>query len=210
MDVEVSIKNYRCFPDSSPVSLTIGKGFIAFVGPNNAGKSSILKLFYELRNVWEMLAKPTNLFSLRKKQDSRDGNGWKSELLDLYDPTEIFCDRNNRPISIGFIFSRPSDCTLPYIESVHLKCTRPELMWSCTVNVEPNADRLNAVLATTEDGIWIDGQGSPLIDVPKRQIFFSALHRAIYIGPFRNAINVGATKYFDISVGTAFISTWNL
>lgn len=30
-----------------------------------------------------------------------------------------------------------------------------------------------------------------------------------YIGPFRNAINEGAAAYFDVQVGTSFISQWN-
>ena len=35
------------------------------------------------------------------------------------------------------------------------------------------------------------------------------LYNSIYIGPFRNAVNTGAGRYYDVSVGTEFITTWH-
>jgi hypothetical protein len=36
MDVEITLKNYRCFPDSKPVRFVMREGFTAFLGVNNA------------------------------------------------------------------------------------------------------------------------------------------------------------------------------
>src|SRR2546427_9580004 len=39
MRIDLTLKNYRCFPDSHPARLAIRKGMTACVGPNNSGKS---------------------------------------------------------------------------------------------------------------------------------------------------------------------------
>lgn len=48
--MKIEIKNYRCIPDSNPLRLDFDLGqTIAFVGPNNSGKSAVLGFFYEFR-----------------------------------------------------------------------------------------------------------------------------------------------------------------
>ncbi len=49
MQVDLVIKNYRCFPDYHPARISIRTGYTAFVGVNNSGKSSLLKFLYEFR-----------------------------------------------------------------------------------------------------------------------------------------------------------------
>lgn len=44
MDVEIEIKNYRCFPDERPASIRLRSGLTSVVGVNNAGKSTALRL----------------------------------------------------------------------------------------------------------------------------------------------------------------------
>ena len=56
MHAELTIKNYRCFPDAKPARLILKSGFTAVVGPNNSGKSSLLRFFYELRGLFSGLA----------------------------------------------------------------------------------------------------------------------------------------------------------
>ena len=44
MRIELTLKNYRCFPDISPARIVIEDGkWTAFVGVNNSGKSSLLR-----------------------------------------------------------------------------------------------------------------------------------------------------------------------
>src|SRR5438046_10562954 len=52
MDIDVELKNYRCFPDANSARFTMGPGFAAFVGANNSGKSSLLKFLFEFRGLF--------------------------------------------------------------------------------------------------------------------------------------------------------------
>ena len=62
IDIELALSNYRCFCDE-PVRIRIKDGFTALVGTNNSGKSSLLRMPYELRNLFNE-AYPK--FSLKK------------------------------------------------------------------------------------------------------------------------------------------------
>ncbi len=55
MQINLTFKNYRCFSSANPIRLMLGTGFFAFVGINNAGKSSLLKFFYEIRPLFKDL-----------------------------------------------------------------------------------------------------------------------------------------------------------
>ncbi len=43
-----SAYNYRCFSIDNPLIIKLSQGYIAFVEPNNSGKSAILKCFYDI------------------------------------------------------------------------------------------------------------------------------------------------------------------
>ena len=51
MDVEVAVSNYRCFAET-PARFALKTGLQWFIGINNSGKSCLLRLFYELRNIF--------------------------------------------------------------------------------------------------------------------------------------------------------------
>ena len=56
MDIDITIKNYRCFPRRTPARIQVRPGFTAFVGLNNSGKSSLLRFFYEFRELFRFIA----------------------------------------------------------------------------------------------------------------------------------------------------------
>jgi predicted ATP-binding protein involved in virulence len=62
-EVTITLRNYRCFEDTEPAEICIGPGFTALVGPNNAGKSTLVRLFYEIRQVLGLVGR--DLLSLR-------------------------------------------------------------------------------------------------------------------------------------------------
>lgn len=206
----LTIKNYRCFDDTHPARIEIDNGIISFIGPNNSGKSSLLKMFREFRNVWRELATPQS-FAGRVKE-----NRYSTPLDFINDQLEIFSDSNERPLSIE-------------IEIVdELPSTTPDEFF-------PNKLRISAQRSAPSDwqfDLYLDGIG--YLVPSKRKIqqsgatlqvennekwctiyteqftsFFASLNRSLYIGPFRNAINVGSTSYYDIQIGEGFISAWD-
>src|SRR5438874_943880 len=92
-DITLTIKNYRCFADISPLTITLGPAFTALVGPNNSGKSSFLRFFYEFRELFDA-GVALNLAL----------NGINVNAKDVFDPLEVFCDFNDRSQSFSLEF----------------------------------------------------------------------------------------------------------
>ena len=186
-DFDVTIKNYRCFEDARPASIRISKGLTALIGPNHTGKSALLRLFYELRNVWSWTRERVEYLS------SGRNDATKLALLGLADPSEVFCDANERGIElelrVGQPYSTPE--AVPYLERIKLTCERGEAAasWVC----EPSFNR-------SDEEVLADGTAMESI--------LKDLHGAMYIGPFRNAIADGAGDYYDVSVGPASVEAW--
>lgn len=207
----ISVKNYRCFPDSQPATIDIGKGFTAFVGQNNSGKSSLLKLFFELRALWGLIVPTGNFLGLL------NGNSDHVNVLGVSDQTEIFCDDNDRPIEIEVdlgpsFLSKPDDSTITKVCLQASRSSSPR--WSGKFFAGPNyrdisffRSRRNFNSVDRDTAVVSNGQTN--LGCRALFQFMESLGRCIYIGPFRNAINAGSGSYFDLTIGTSFIETWN-
>src|SRR5258708_16374678 len=104
----LTVKNFRCFTDEKPLSLDLGSGFTAFIGPNNSGKSSALRFFYEFRHLL-IAFRGDGIRNLI--QTPRLGIG----MGGIQDPDEVFSNVNRRDIEIIFSFSRPYSLEISYI-----------------------------------------------------------------------------------------------
>ena len=97
--VDITIKNYRCFSDTIPASIEIGPGFTSFVGPNNAGKSSVLRFFYEMRQLFRSLAAADNNTAAAALSGVARAFSYPPQILE---PDEVFSKFNDRDITIVF------------------------------------------------------------------------------------------------------------
>src|SRR4051812_29318631 len=79
--IKVTVANYRSI--SEPVSFLVDSGQTAFTGPNNSGKSSLLRLFIECREIWNFFQ--TNEFIVRAHDRRAHGIGLQY-VLDQQDP----------------------------------------------------------------------------------------------------------------------------
>ena len=199
MEVTVTVKNYRSFSQEEPLRFRLGTGLMALVGPNNSGKTSVLKLFHELKHLWESIANNVNIYA---------GNGFSINYEDIYDPIEIFCDRNTAPLSISFEFPSQGG---RYIGNVELNCERAQpTTWTLRARVAPDN-----IWITPTQGISTDASGNlnfsqqgVAIHSHVTNLMFD-LRNILYLPPFRNAINEGAAQHYGLLVGTGFIDTWN-
>src|SRR4051794_6159581 len=96
--VRITLKNYRGFADSDPVTVEIDSGFTALLGRNNSGKSAFKLFFYEFRHFFEILGRDTpddhpNVYIIFR-------GGFNTSYQGLTDVQEIFHNGNDRPITV--------------------------------------------------------------------------------------------------------------
>jgi ABC-type cobalamin/Fe3+-siderophores transport system ATPase subunit len=60
-EIDIELKNYRCFADSDPARFTLRPGTTALVGKNNCGKSTLLRSMYELRGLLQLVGDSSEL-----------------------------------------------------------------------------------------------------------------------------------------------------
>jgi len=206
--MDFTIKNYRCFPDSRPARLTVRPGFTAFVGSNNSGKSSLLRFFYEFRGLFQILSNPDELTNLLRSGGLRGFNRAPS----VRDLADLFCDGNTRDLAIEIEFSVPNHGKAKLIISV----LRPRNEFSVAFFIHGQQANRSAGISFGRNNLFTFSPGTiPNVATETHADLGSfincctALQRALYIGPFRNAINVGTGQdYFDIQVGQSFVKSW--
>ena len=210
MQLDIIIKNYRCFPDSNPLHLAVREGFTAFVGPNNSGKSSILRFFYEFRNLFQQIIGNFN-HTIGGRLASFDPRG-------IADPAELFSNENDRNLSILFKLSLEPGETPEFLADVvtHLHVELPRDNSSCNYRVEKLAAS-GASIPVGQGTQLVGLHGEPFVrydsDAFALTPLFSVLRPisdTVYLASFRNAINIGSkADYFDVPVGEAFIRRWH-
>ncbi len=198
----LTLKNYRCFTDEKPLNIEFGPGFSAFIGCNNAGKSSALRFFYELRHVWPHFGSGSIASNLRA---AAIGVGAGV----IQDPDEVFTNLNKRDLEIELHFTNPDSSR--YIRQ--LKITFGRNNWG-TANCEFRSSDGALFRPTSNDG-WsqngsiVNYSNAGQIDVSSISGVMDTLSRTLYVGAYRNAINQGAGTYYDLQVGTGLVGLWN-
>lgn len=196
IDAKFIIKNYRCFSDEHPLEFTLRDGFTAFVGPNNSGKSFILKFFYEFRKIWNILKDENNLNNLVR------GNEIGVDFTQVIDKSDVFHRFNGREIQV---FIEIKDISFRFYiikrDNVNVYLKRGEFFLKGQA-LSPLGGHAQIVDINTK--IFHSNIGD--MNIGYLLEVFDAAARAIYVPAFRNAVNIGADQeYYDISIGEAFI-----
>jgi len=190
--IDILVKNYRCFEDRDPLKLRIYPGrFTALVGANNAGKSAALRLLYELRPILQF-------FVPRHTELILGVNLGQAPALGVDEPGEILCDRNERPLMVEFAVG-----DTPLVMNLTV---RRDGWWQFGVTVDET--RLLHEKAGRLTGTVLAYQGRHIDLLPAFDAM-QLLSEALYIGPFRNALNSGDGSHYDIQAGTAFAEAWS-
>ncbi len=202
--MDLTIKNYRCFPDSNPARISLREGFTGLVGANNSGKSSLLRFFYEFRNLFQGLSAPTgNLIAALRAQ-----NQAFSLMPPMQDFEELFTRTIGRDLEIKVAVEaevegsrRPIALVITVPRSTNSWRARLEIP-DITLTPEKLAFHPTHQTVLTQGGAHVSNM-APLFEACK------ALSEAYYVAAFRNAINVGGnTNYYDIQVGQVFVQRW--
>lgn len=213
MKLQVSIQNYRCFADSNPAKFVLQNGIIAFVGPNNSGKSNCLRFFYEFR---KLFAKISTQQGFNEGLNSTN-NSFSLQMFDGGDLESLFSRSNNRDMVINFEILDD----LPEMEfgpdginkvliikklKIYIKRSNGTYIIDC---LDSNNKQVKAPEPRIKNGTFLysnvgyKGQLKYFFEI------FSRLSSTLYIGSFRNILNIGTnSQYFDISIGESFITEW--
>jgi AAA15 family ATPase/GTPase len=198
MRTYLTIKNYRCFV--RPVTVQIAKGFTAFVGLNNAGKSTIMRFLLEFRPSINNLINPNLIMHLL------NGNVFNLALLHVLDNLEVFSNLNSGDIefTIRFVYENEETVYLNNREEEYTFIAGRNMQVAATLTID------GATLRTTSIGVINDlltVNGKPVSRLRPLLDLLSSLCNTLYIGPFRNTINAGTkTDYLDIQIGQSFIA----
>ncbi len=204
MEIDITIKNYRCFPDSAPARISLRKGFTSLVGANNSGKSSLLKFFFELRSLFNSLRNMNGIHAALRNQQSF---GIANTVLDL---AELYSNSNNRDIEIRIHINALGDdgerITPPSPNALILKLLRPTNTFRIDLDVGNQA--LNLGQLRFHETVLLHGT-QPVAELRHFIEAFKLMTETFYIGAFRNIINARPNEhYFDIQVGQSLIDLW--
>lgn len=204
--MDFTIKNYRCFSDEDPARFTLAPGVGAFVGMNNAGKSTLLRFFYVFRGLFEALTSDQTLMDL--------AHGAAVNFTPPQNPSNLadtFANFNDRDITIS-------------ISNIDLnEDSPPESVTGIEVTI-PRADnnlRGSLILSSGPlevNDAYLKGPRSAIIHPRSREtiadtsVLIQAMRdcaSTLYVAAFRNILNKGTNEsYYDIQTGQAFVEQW--
>lgn len=208
MIIRLTLRDYRCFLREQPAVIEIIEGFTAYVGPNNAGKSTILKAFYELRPLFSMAV---NLYG--HWADQFQNILGVNFLAPISDAHEIINNSRRDPalsVEIEIVGQKSDEPLVPAHKVAFIYSGNG---WQIQVFSPLSELPIGRQHGNPISGIDADSclhlEKGGLVDIRPIQDAARLLTRTLYIGAFRNAINEGAGDYFDLKIGTSFIQTWH-
>jgi len=201
-EFRLTIRNYRGFSDQKPLQIEFKSGFIALVGPNNSGKSSLLRLFYELRGVFTSCIYPVSLPELF----SADGR--RIEYNGVEDPLELFHEGNERDIRIEMELPEAGDGEISLVE-LHATRENPDY-WYGALHTAPHDTRVEPADPTVRTRVNLKAY-TPFPDINLERFYqaMEVLHSSVYVGPFRHLLTGSAGPHYDLVIGHAFVQQWH-
>jgi ABC-type cobalamin/Fe3+-siderophores transport system ATPase subunit len=201
MDFDITLKNYRCF--QQPARIAIRKGLTSFVGVNNSGKSSLLRFFYEARNLFTRLKGRPDLEQLLQ------GSPFVYSPLGTLDQSEVLCNYNDRDIEVEIDFIATEISKYHPARKLRLTISRDTMWCSARITLPDNLTLQPQRMNVSSDGTTITPEGLATFSINGFFELMGVLSNTLYIGPFRNAVNVGSNEdYYDIKTGQSLIKQW--
>lgn len=194
--MKITVKNYKRFDRTTPATFVLDRGLTALVGPNNSGKSSLLRFFYDFRTV--ISAHVDSLDTLLRSQYGRNSTPGYVE------DSEPFSTTSDGSITIRFeLESRTS--TEP--EWIEIALRREDMGAATTMHPWP-AKVIGVSSQGTQVVVSSDGGNSRHFDVGRYREFFQAVKDSVYIPGFRHILPGAGEMQFDLQVGQDFVTLW--
>src|SRR5258707_3457418 len=201
--VKITLANYRCFADTDPLRMEFTSGFTALVGPNNSGKSSLLRFFIENRPLFGQLLNPSYLNLITR-------GVLEQAAYFVEDSTEIHCDLNDRRTRLELEFLTNETFNEPRIAKGIFYRDRDSSKWTgqffANTSLAPCYSDSTALRVLLPQRAPKD---CPAVNLKPLNDFLITVLNAVYIPPFRNAISENASEYYDMAIGSKFVELWH-
>lgn len=192
------VQGLRCFKDR--VRVPIDDGVTGIIGLNNSGKTSLLRLAWELNPLFKAVQHGLGRFDQGGKQEASRSLAGERVASHLH---------GSKPMVI--LSTASTDGAYPV--EIHFQLEDGGRM--ARVAAVRNGPRVQAVSHQTTIGyISADPKNNVVLcqvgnaqfnDEPIRELA-AALSECMYVGSFRNVINVGGRDdYYDLAVGEQFV-----
>jgi ABC-type cobalamin/Fe3+-siderophores transport system ATPase subunit len=186
--IDVTLTHYRCFHDTAPVTFSLEPGkTIALVGVNNAGKSALLRFFYEFKQVLSSCA-----------SGSWSGAGFIPDTVN-----EIISEPSDPNIGTRYGLGDVSDLypnrSLSKPIQFAFDCNGTSCIFEISQISRHRSHSLRKIMRSSSGVTGVDADA------------IVQFQNTLYFGAHRNLVNEGAGggAYFDLSVGTAFTNEWD-
>lgn len=206
MNLEISVKNYRCFNEVHPAVLRIHRGTTVLTGANNAGKSTLLRMFYELRPLFSELAgDPRTWLKLLNESlpmpvpleaEDREAIFHRHAKGDLVLNFRVLdCDYNRR---------KPDPHAYVVPQEIDLVVSRKN--FQVRARLDGERSRFQLVDAKGSHARLTGGESSLVtVSWPVVQELFASLADSLYIGPYRALRPFPEEDHsYDLQLGASF------
>jgi ABC-type cobalamin/Fe3+-siderophores transport system ATPase subunit len=203
-EIIITARNYRCFSMRRPLTIRLAPGIIALVGPNNAGKSTAMRLLRELRDVLRVVC----LGDATLMPVGARATTLGVSLYDVGDDESFFCDRNDHEAEVSFELPDPAP---DEISAVRLRIGRQPVHAVVQYCLGPKrlpVDRLDLVGDRTAQAFDSNGQ----MQLARMDAVCSALRAAAnscYVGSHRSVGRASDGNLYDAPVGRTFVANWS-
>ncbi len=205
--VRITLSNYRGFSDENPAVFELGgeAGYTALIGPNNSGKSSLMLFFYEMRGIFEVF----NSSQMSQNQHILVEHFSTKPPRETIDSKEVFYNKNERELKIIIEINCDSCGDINFLRKTVFSLDKESNRWQVenygSKNDEKPLDLLGGLGLVNRALLHINRDITNFLFVETMRNFYNAC----YFGSFRNALNEGAQKHFDMQIGTSFVAQWD-
>jgi ABC-type sulfate/molybdate transport systems ATPase subunit len=199
LSFDLTIVNYRCFAAEEPVHLQMRPGLTSLIGPNNSGKSAILRLFYELRPLLSAFANDQTINHWVR------GGRHGLNPLGVGDAIEIFHNRNTLPVRLEL---RLQNAGPTQLSGADLLVARDEPNnWSANLRIGPNHQPVT--VNVNYPNVRLPDKNLDRVDASLLIQLGKELSQTLYLPATRIAIGEAQGNAYDLQFGSSFIQLWD-
>jgi hypothetical protein len=202
----LEVRNYRVFTDESPYVLPLDAAAVAFVGPNNVGKTAALRVIYELRAVWNSFD-PAILVSLLATGAAPQ----TGSFIGLTNPAELFSNSNTAPLKIDLIFKKMIDTATNALGLARIRkaISRVGVVTvSFVMSDSSEITRSGDVIVNDARNAFYRPGGHLLCDASEMILVMRRLSGAKYITAIRSAAATAQGTLYEMPQGADLAKQW--